>query len=547
MGTLHLSEVITAADLMSIENNKICIVSGVGSGKNWFVEHELSQNGNILYITSRRAKVNEILEEKIAQEAIIWNNDKNDIVTTTNYGIQKLVMNEKFNGRLSEIIKHFSFIVVDEAHSIVTDASYAESAFHVSAFLEYVAQNYPAIKIILMTGTPEPIKSLLKNYHIIDKREECINIVPKSIKFITKKQALDILLTLPNNEKTIYYSNSARKIVSSSQSWYNALIEAGCDNNQIAICMSENSISKNKKFLPCLDDICTQTKEALTQKRTLPANAKFLFTTSTLKEGVNIEDTSIRIAFCESHLLSDIQQFAGRVRTTLDILYIIEDAEQHNIDEKTLQSYVLEALFSYLKVCASANEYFEEKIKDPKSNLYIATGYDPGLIDLEFLMIDEYSLYNYGGEAAKAFIKLIESKHQYVKFNHLTGQFNYFKNRMVEQQRVRRSIYKKEWAIDLANFCQKYGISYTPPVTETALDKEAISQYLSSKLGKTLITTDRENLRQYLANTLGTATKQPQWKTLNKLLQDNNLPFVLMDGITSKGTSSTRYIRVDSI
>ena len=50
-----LSEVLKVEEITREENRRICIVSGVGSGKNYFVENELVKYGNILYISSRRA------------------------------------------------------------------------------------------------------------------------------------------------------------------------------------------------------------------------------------------------------------------------------------------------------------------------------------------------------------------------------------------------------------------------------------------------------------------------------------------------------------
>lgn len=551
MGDKHLSDVITVKDIMAIRNNKICIFSGVGSGKNWFVEHELIKEGNILYITSRRAKVNEILEEKIAQEYITWENETDDIVTTTNFGIEKLVKNEKFGRRLSEIITHFRFIVVDEAHSISTDAPFANSAFHVFTFLQYVEHRYQHIKIILMTGTPEPLQSIpnfINKFHIFDKMNECINLVPHKIRFLKKEQALEMIaqmVKMDDTEKTIYYSNSATGIVKGQKSLYRKLVAQGVKSAQIAISMGEKGISDNKIYLSELEDICKKTKESITTNNTI--SERVLLTTSTLKEGVNINDESIKYVFCESHLLSDIQQFAGRVRTTIDTLYIIINATQHDKKETVYKSYLLENLFSYKKIVPDANAFFEAKICHEDSIVYSKIGFEPGTLGLEHIFEGEYSIYSYGGEAVKLFIEYVENTNQYVKFNHLKREFSHFTNRFIEQKRVHKAISYKGWKDDLAHYCETYHIDYLPPASDEDIDIMEISEYLQSQVDRYLVDDEKNNFISYFANAFHLSSSRPQTQTMNRLLAESELPFIISDGITTRNNRNKRYIRIEKI
>lgn len=540
----HVADVLTTNDIVNNPSNLICIISGVGSGKNWFIENKLSACGNILYITSRRAKVNEILEEKIAQEKITWDNYDNDIVTTTNHGIQKLVMNEKFGGRLSEIINHFSFIVVDEAHSIATDSTYTESAFHVKSFIDYIHSSYKNIKIILMTGTPEPINKMYTNIYSYDFRNICINIVPKTIRFIKRKEALAIMSSLPQDQKTIYYSNSAKKIINGENSLYTSLTQNNVAHNEICICMSENSIQKYKKSFSNLESICTETKQAIAQNHTFPNNKRFLLTTSTLKEGVNIEDTSIKVAFCETHLLSDIQQFSGRVRTTLDVLYIILDAKQHDVDENTYKANRLEAIFSAKKACSATNAFFNTYVKPESSPLYTTLGYNSESLAWEPFMDGDYSIYSYGGEAIRMFIKLIESKNQYIKFNHLDGKFNYYIARLKEQIRVHKSICYGEWVNEISNYCSSYDIDYIPPVFETSIDTASIISYLDEHLNIKLTGDSKQQLIDFLIKSFSLESDKPKVKTLNKKLNQLNIPYEIIKNNTTVNGKNTRYYQI---
>ena len=47
------------------ENNALCYISGTGSGKSYWVKNFLMNKGKILFVTSRRAKVNEDYNEDL--------------------------------------------------------------------------------------------------------------------------------------------------------------------------------------------------------------------------------------------------------------------------------------------------------------------------------------------------------------------------------------------------------------------------------------------------------------------------------------------------
>ena len=69
-GKKYLSDVLDVSEIVKSPKRKFCIISGVGSGKNYFVENVLGSYGNILYISSRRAKIDEILTNNACNEKI---------------------------------------------------------------------------------------------------------------------------------------------------------------------------------------------------------------------------------------------------------------------------------------------------------------------------------------------------------------------------------------------------------------------------------------------------------------------------------------------
>ena len=551
----YLSDVLSATDIIDLETNKVCIISGVGSGKNYFIEHELAEYGNILYVTSRRAKVNEILADKICQERVNWNKLCGDVVITTNYGIELLVKNRKFNSGMRNIAEHFQFVVIDEAHSIYTDATFTDSSFHVWKFVEYITAEYRQIKVILMTGTPEPFfPEFLKDYQVFDKREECINVQPKAIKIVTQKQAVDLIRALPEDEKTIYYSNSATKLVTGDTCFCDRLIDnEGLALNKIAFCMNDEkakTLSEDNPFLSIEKNV-KETKEYIAQNHMLPESTSVLLTTSTLREGVNLKDENIKIAFCESHLLSDIQQFAGRVRNGLDVLYVVENAQQHCIDFESLRKEQQDLLESVFYGIESKNEYLERFITGAdafdKSPVYVCFDYgEENLFYYRFAGVGDFSLFSMGNTAVRDHINLTESNHKYIRFNHLSGRYELYVARINEYMRTNKLLLREDWKENLKQFALLNNMEYEDlAATEKMTEGEFIEilegvldEKLAGQAKKEIISVFKRFFRR---------EKTPKLNTINKLLKKKSLPYRIKKGTTSQSGKSIRYIQITKV
>lgn len=547
----YLSEVLDASYFAESTNNKFCIISGVGSGKNYFINEELSKYGNIIYVSSRRAKVNELLLEEICKEKIDTNYI-DTIFTTTNHGIELLVKNKRFNTGIKNIASYYNYIVIDEAHSILTDASFTNSSFHLFSFVNYFATNYPKIKIILMTGTPEPIENvILKNYNyeIIDKREECFNVIPQSIQIIPKATAINILKGLPKEDRAIYYSNSAKKMINGEKSLLNLLCKDGdFKTNEISLCMNNEKAKELNKIFTQLDleKESSELKEYLCHYNKLPEGKRVLLTTSTLKEGVNIKDDKVKIAFCESHLLSDIQQFAGRVRKGLKTLYIISDATQHNIAEDEINRARLKIHFQHKADFINLiNAYLNNCIKDTSSPIYSHLGYKEGYIDMYSLYEGDYSIASMGNTAVSEFIEIIEKDNDYIRFNYLNGEFEYNKNKIVEQIRIHENLKENKWLENLRQFADSQNIHFTDLASDNDIDIESITTYLKEREQKKLTDNDKT---QFLSNltTLLLLNPNVKNKTINNKLTALEIPFQINSGVTTQ-KEKKRYIMVVSV
>ena len=165
----------------------------MGSGKNYWVENELAKRGNVLLITSRKAIKDEIRykENEFKSSSIIKSTFESQCVVMTHSKLAKMIRNSELPQNLiSECGEsYFDFIVIDEAHSVVCDSTFTDSAFHLWTFIQYAIKN---TTVILMSATVSPMKFKLKNekWKILDYSKECTNIKADKIKKNQKSNSI---------------------------------------------------------------------------------------------------------------------------------------------------------------------------------------------------------------------------------------------------------------------------------------------------------------------------------------------------------------------
>ena len=71
MGDKYFSEIVNINEEVKNYGNAICFVCGTGSGKSHWVKNVLTKKGKVLFITSRRAKVDEDLVDESFTDDII--------------------------------------------------------------------------------------------------------------------------------------------------------------------------------------------------------------------------------------------------------------------------------------------------------------------------------------------------------------------------------------------------------------------------------------------------------------------------------------------
>lgn len=438
----------------------IKIYAGVGAGKNQFIDNLISggvikhQDGTpvaqqaVLLITSRRAKVDEQLDnDSIIYDPKIgmfdycgpeapWMLDEkyqdyyeSPIITIpdcmdsgqglnvykrscvyTNAKIERMVLERISPYDPSENPwERFDMIVVDEAHAILSDASYQSSPFYVRRLIEETLKQSKTCKVIAMTGTPRLLSrySLFEKAHEINVMQECVNIVPKHIEFITSADAGRKRAKLfEQGRKYIYFFNHIeallgfyRQIPPEKQE---CAVMSFSDRDKLRALKKNDEEAYNRIF---------STANYLAEHQKLPDNVVAFLSTSKNKEGINIKNEDIRIMFVEEHNDVDVIQMAGRLRNGIDQLYIVTDSVGHSDIESGY-----EAEFSqYDKLLESLNCFLHKRYKDQ---------------GLDMDSPDEV-LFNHvsRNEQAKDFLAFVHAKFPYVRFDNFTYQFVYYPER----------------------------------------------------------------------------------------------------------------------
>ena len=359
----YVSEIINLAEDI-LPYRIIQIKAGVGAGKNAWVTNDLAAKGyNILFITSRKITAEMQAKNMMARTFI----DLDRFMRYTIGGVPKKSKNKQFlvsctNSRLASFIlteyepdtpkthlwKFFDFIVVDEAHSLVTDAAFADSVFHVWTFLRHVFEcGEPDCRIILMSGTPEPLDELLSTliplndqsrdgsdarvFKFLDLYDTCIHVEPKEISLrwaaTPFRSIYEMWGLYQKGLRVIFFANKINDIAR----YVEELKAYGIKDSEIGVSYSDRD--KDALFSKELQDKIDIINDSLVKNEGLPKEIKIFLTTTKNKEGINILDDDIKVMVSESDNPLDLIQMAGRVRKGLDLFVILvnDKIDKHNV------------------------------------------------------------------------------------------------------------------------------------------------------------------------------------------------------------------------
>lgn len=466
----------------------IKIYAGVGSGKTHFAckmitgtnpddEYTIPEQ-TVLLITSRRAKVEETLSDMgVAVKSFVgtkgnlreevfntgetrppeyenfvrvfdykdgeisfgedWIHSQS-VVCTNAYIEAYLKYCYKPNDFLTHLWNKFDTIIIDEVHSLVTDATYQTAPFAVTELIkEYINiassgnfQESFCKHLIVMTGTPEPFERCggitFPAEETIEHNlfEKCENVTPPHVTLLDSRSCIEKVRTLiENGEKAVYFSN---RILMVDQAKSKFQLD---DPERIGVSFSSrdkrNSLSAEEK--QALMKIEEELKSTL-----LPDRIQLFVTTSKNKEGININNTDIHHVFVESHFDCDIIQMAGRVRNGLQNLYIISDSEQHHQSPDLLDVDFTKKVLVKPDDCVEsldeANRFLEKLCKDN------------GISDFAFCPDSVHTAFADYPHTIGTYINYIESRFAYVRYNYFKNCFCFYRLKFQAEQYEQKKI-----------------------------------------------------------------------------------------------------------
>ena len=115
----------------------------------------------------------------------------------------------------------FDIIIVDESHSLATDATYCDAPFYLYEFIK-AAYRQGTPKIILMTATHNPVDGLIKlknpkDYALWDFTKKCANVKPSKLDYVTRETSLYYIAQQYNHNPhskwhAIYFATRTKNI-----------------------------------------------------------------------------------------------------------------------------------------------------------------------------------------------------------------------------------------------------------------------------------------------------------------------------------------------
>lgn len=552
MGDKRLCKVINFKEHI-LPYRVIEIVSGVGSGKNYWVENDLMEKARVLLITSRKAKVDETMNRTGIDKCLnlwarewdaieyLWNNDKRfGSCICNNWQIEYYMKHKYVSGKHNtNLWNFFDFIIVDEAHSLATDATYCDAPFYLYEFIKS-AYRQGRSKIVLMTATYEPIKGLLKlknpkDYAFWDFSKKCVNVKPKKLNYVTRETALYYIARQythnPHSKwHAVYFATRTKSIREDIVPY---LVENGIPEENIAVSFSNTEAEEG------FSDTLLQNKERveayLKTNEDIPDDIKVFVTTSRNKEGINIDNESYAWdIIIESHWVDEIRQMWGRVRSPIHYSMLVYDATQH-------QSISVDKDFDFdfdETAVNLVNDMFDkwcEKHDIPQKNRY------------------------QNKKAAEKIEMLHEKRFPYMRYSTHDDRFHLYKGKVLGLRSFEKSknyyeYYIEEWLKDARG---EYSDNYLEPIFPmidsyimiSQSKEERFEQYAREKgyFDRDITKAEKQDLLGFINNVLRIRQKKDKSKPYGDLRIIKEWGFKVSECSKHKGSPSYGLFKLERI
>lgn len=311
-------------------SSHIIIKAPTGSGKNYFCMHVLPKMAHkkpILFITSREATA-----EQIGRELKETADSEGFAPSVSFCRIGEPLLDRNFiyghswdiENNLAEYIElarrgFFRYIVMDECHSLTTDALFASAPSAVFELLESAA---PQSVVILMSACPDIVfeDEIATDYISLDF-SQCHRAEPQNVEIIKGTTAKALSLKAGEDNKILYYVVSTKHAYELEKEYNEAGIRATAITSQPD---QRKKVYATKQEIKEREQKSGLALQSLREQERFPDNVDLIITTTKLREGINIKDRRVKTIITELRDSVSLIQCAGRVRHGVENFYIIE-------------------------------------------------------------------------------------------------------------------------------------------------------------------------------------------------------------------------------
>ncbi|WP_182096087.1 DEAD/DEAH box helicase family protein, partial [Paenibacillus polymyxa] len=461
---------ITVSDVLKDHMHKwqrgdiITIEAGTGVGKSHFIKNGLypvaKEEGSKILFLLNRTRLNEQFQKEIERDC------KTDVITIRLY--QKYEWELIHNNVV--VNEEYKYLVCDEFHYFLTESKFNENT---EDSFNAIIKEKNKIRIF-MSATADAMISYLKFKNI----EHESHSIPhdyshiKELIFYKNDKVLEKFLgTVPKNKKAICFNKSSAKGLALHETFKNSLF----------VC-SDSGTTKEKKYVDKDKVMNMLTEEKFAEK--------FLFTTSTLDNGVNLKDRAIKYVIADIGDVDTLIQCLGRKRI-IDkrdkVTVIIKDISDKMINKLIRDCEIQINPAIYLKENGAAEYVKKYKKKTNNKIVYDClsddeTGYKKTINELRFFKE------NYDKELYESM--LLEEN----------GYMNYIQSKLQQQ-------------------------TYT--VLDDTYEKVSLSDFLDTLINKRLYKEDQDKLVKKIGLRDGRKRLQKSAKSLNVYFSENEIPYVI--------------------
>lgn len=341
---LKVTDIIKHDDIEQWKlGDRILISAGTGRGKTHWVINTLSEyantfGGKILFLVNRTP-----LQQQIQLK--LQELDKSDLIDVRTY---QSVENEILKGTHNFDV--YKFIVCDEAHYFFSDAQFNNKT---NLILNLIRNELKDKVVILMSATPKLLKGYLKvDESLVYNLDNDYSYIESIYTYKNQDVIVQMLQSLPKDEKAIYFSKSVEKAFEMSQKLNDASFICSYGNKKYSRYIDKdelNNIQQNEGF-----------------------ECQVLCSTTALDNGINIIDEQVKHIIIDVLDIDTVIQCVGRKRvvyTTERVKLYLREVDMRYAN--TIYNSVTEQLEQAVYLKKNGEKAFRKKYLKKKIHRYL--------------------------------------------------------------------------------------------------------------------------------------------------------------------------------